>query len=39
MSKEEKIEAVGIGREDLIASGSIILKELIIRYLDLDKIN
>ena len=28
MSKEEKIEAVGVGREDLIASGVLIFKEL-----------
>lgn len=28
MSKEEKIEAVGVGREDLIASGVLIFREL-----------
>ncbi len=36
MSKEEKIEAVGVGREDLIASGVLIFKELY-KILDFDK--
>ena len=36
MSKDEKIEAVGVGREDLIASGVLIFKELY-KILDFQK--